>query len=149
MDEGDNQVHEDINTYGWHVVKVFDPTSELPNFAYSIGAYHSYQQPEIIMFGLDLDDLHTIINDIVGAMKSGKPIITNNPYEEFLDGYACIFRPVIHKHYDGHFGYALWCYKDSDFPALQCFWPDRNGLYPWEPNCNPAVAQLQPLLYQE
>lgn len=149
MDEGDKQVHEDINTYGWHVVKVFDPNGELPNFAYSIGAYHSYQQPEVIMFGLDLDDLHAIINDIVGAMKSGKTITTNKPYEEFLDGYACTFRPVINKHYDEHFGYALWYYKNSDFPALQCFWPDRNGLYPWDRNCNPAVTQLQPLLYQE
>ena len=37
MDNADKKLLDDINTHGWHVLKVFDEAGQLPDFAYSIG----------------------------------------------------------------------------------------------------------------
>ncbi len=147
MDKGDKQLLDDIATYGWHVLKVFDENNKLPDFAYSVGAYHSFQQPEIILFGLDPDEMHIIINDIVQSLKEGKKIKINQPYTEYFANCNCIFRRVRKAHYDEYFGYGQWFYKNKNFPVLQCFWPDRNGKYAWERNCLKAVKERQPLLF--
>jgi hypothetical protein len=149
MDEGDKKLLDDIKTYGWHILKVFDENGEMPDFAYSVGAYHSFNQPEIILCGLELDDMHKIINEVVEAMKAGKQILADTPYPDFLDGYDCVFRPVKKSHYEEYLGYANWFYKGEDFPALQCFWPDRNGHYPWEENFAQGLIDFQPRLYED
>jgi hypothetical protein len=149
MDKGDKKLLEDIKTHGWHVLKVFDENGALPNFAYSVGAYHSFNQPEIILFGLGLDDMHEILNEVVEAMKAGKRILPDKGYSDFLDGYDCVFRSVKRSRYEEYLGYANWFYKGRDFPALQLFWPDRNGYYPWEEGFSKTLIDLQPLLYQD
>ena len=147
MDKKDKKIQDVIKTVGWYVFKVFDEKGQLPDFAYSVGAFYSYQQPEIIIYGLDLDDMHNIINDIVGAMKDGKKIRVNKPYDDFLVNYDCLFRRVRKKHYREHFGYGRWFYQGNNFPALQCFWPDANGVYPWQEGCAQYVIDCQPLLF--
>jgi len=41
-----------------------------------------------------------------------------------------------------------WFYESDDFPVGQCFWPGKNGYYPWEEACPPSIVELQPLLYE-
>jgi hypothetical protein len=31
---------------------------------------------------------------------------------------------------------------------LQCFWPDKSGKFPWEPECAQWAIDAQPLLYK-
>ena len=45
-------------------------------------------------------------------------------------------------------GNAAWFYRSPDFPVLQCFWPDAQGRFPWDPACDPDWRQDQPLLYE-
>ena len=51
QDDDERRVIEDVQQYGWHIVGV-DDDQEGPGFAYSIGLYHTLNQPEIIVFGL-------------------------------------------------------------------------------------------------
>jgi hypothetical protein len=37
-------------------------------------------------------------------------------------------------------------YRSALPPLLQICWADSDGLMPWEPECDPAVRDLQPLL---
>jgi hypothetical protein len=49
----DAKVLSDIERVGWHVMKVFArPNEKGPEWAFSIGLFHTYQHPEIIIFGL-------------------------------------------------------------------------------------------------
>ena len=93
--------------------------------------------------------MHTIINDIVEAMKAGKTLIPDKPYSDFFGGCDCMFRPVKKKHYGEYLGYGEWFYKGEDFPALQCFWPDKEGRYPWEKRFVEDLIEFQPLLYED
>jgi hypothetical protein len=34
-----------------------------------------------------------------------------------------------------------------DYPALQCIWPDKKSLYPWESGFNSKWQSAQPLLF--
>jgi len=61
----DQKFLSQIETYGWNVTTVFKKEGETgPEWAFSAGLFHSYQHPEIAMFGLDLDIMHKIVNDI-------------------------------------------------------------------------------------
>jgi uncharacterized protein DUF4262 len=43
--------------------------------------------------------------------------------------------------------YALWFYEDDPFPLMQCFWPDKEGRFPWDDGCDDYVRNAQPLLF--
>ncbi|MBC7933684.1 MAG: DUF4262 domain-containing protein [Rubrivivax sp.] len=71
MDASDKKLLSDIKTYGWHILKI-TPDEESPGFAFSVGLFHSYSHPEIVMFGLNLDTLHEFIN--LGSRVAKLPI---------------------------------------------------------------------------
>jgi hypothetical protein len=46
----DEKLREDVDNYGWHVMGVLD-TADIPAWAYSVGLYHSFGHPEILIMG--------------------------------------------------------------------------------------------------
>ncbi|MBI4854015.1 MAG: DUF4262 domain-containing protein [Acidobacteria bacterium] len=147
MKKTDQRLVDDVKKYGCHIVKVFDNKGELPDFAYSVGVFHSFRQPEIVVFGLDLNLMQDLINNIVRTVKSGTAIVVDKPYAGFLCDYNCVFRLVDKQHYSELFGYAQWFYKSDDFPVLQCFWPDKKHFFPWQEGFSQPLLRLQPFLF--
>jgi len=49
--DSDRKLLADVQGHGWHVIGV-ETDEEEPGFAYSIGLYHTFRHPEIIVFGL-------------------------------------------------------------------------------------------------
>jgi len=145
----DQKFLSNIETHGWVVTKVFGSEGETgPEFAYSAGLFHVYKHPEIIIFGLDLDIMHKIINNIGNAVKSGTQFESGNEYQHIFAKCGCQFRLVEPAWYKDYLGWAIWFYEGSKFPVLQCFWPDREGRYPWDPGCASGVVELQPFLFK-
>jgi hypothetical protein len=144
----DQKFLSNIEGHGWVVTKVFRSRGEEgPEFAYSTGLFHGYQHPEIIIFGLDLDTMHRIINNVGDAVKSGTHFESGNEYHSIFARCGCQFRAVSSEYYKPYLGWSIWFYESYEFPALQCFWPDRDGHYPWDFKCSPGVRELQPLLF--
>jgi hypothetical protein len=77
VDDGDRKLLADVKQVGWHVIKVAGD-DEGPAFAYSIGLFHSFQHPEIVTFGLDVTDMHRMINAIGEAVR-GNGTFTDGP----------------------------------------------------------------------
>ena len=125
---------ESIEEHGWHGVLVPDD-AEGPGFAYSIG-----QEPEILVFGLEPEVMHAVLNACAEATEI-KPDV---PLSGFLPGFSVVFRAVDKAHYPAYLGYAMWYHEGSDFPALQCVWPDDAGKFPWEPAFQKELRPLQP-----
>jgi hypothetical protein len=144
----DAKVLADVKRYGWHVVKILDK-DQSPGWAFSIGIYKNFGHPEIILFGLDSELMHLVINTIGDEIKAGRKFDVEGRYYDLIDTYACTFMPVQHAWYDAFLGYANWFYDGTDYPVLQCFWPDRDHRYPWEPKFNPHWLWAQPLLFHE
>ena len=119
-----------------------------PEWSFSTGLFHSYQHPEIVIVGLELDNMQKIVNTIGSQIKNGAKYEPGNEYHDIFARCGCQFRPVDTGHYRDYLGWAIWFYNGEPFPVLQCFWPDLQGHYPWDPDCSPGVVALQPLLFK-
>jgi hypothetical protein len=145
----DVKVLNDIREFGWHTVGVF-PRDEVSDlfWAFTIGLHLSFRHPEVILSGLPLDRCMSVVNEVGTAVKRGATYEQDCEYSDILqEPYRCAFRRVATQRYKDYVGYALWFYECSDFPLLQCFWPDREGRFPWDEGCNAFVKGNQPLLY--
>jgi hypothetical protein len=123
-----------------------DEDDEGPAFAYSIGLFKSFGHPEVIVFGLDVDLMHRMINLIGEEVRQGRRFADGDSASGILEGYDVRFLNVASRHYYEHFGYARWFYNGDDFPVLQCHWPDKKGRFPTDPGFAKALRSRQPLL---
>lgn len=144
----DEKLLADVADYGWHVLKIFGKDAT-PGWAFSIGLYKNFNHPEIVVFGLNDDFMHSLINSIGEDVRSGKRFVIDDLYPDLIEAYSCTFKPVNQVWYDHFLGYANWFYKGQNYPVLQCIWPDKNDRFPWAPNFNPNWMWAQPLLFNE
>ncbi len=145
--EHDERCLSDIREHGWHVAKV-PAVGDTPAWCFTIGLHRNYGHPEVITFGLPLNTGHAVLNIAGRGAKAGSRFNCDAPYDDFLDGYDCMFRSVEAKWHRWFAGYAMWFYGGSDFPLLQLFWPDREHTFPWDPSAENWLQSSQPLLYE-
>jgi len=145
----DAKVLQDIQRVGWHATGVFASEGEEgPEWAFSIGLFHSFGHPEIIVMGLPLERCMDVVNVVGEQVQRGHRYDSQHLYADILDDpYKCAFREVNPRHYREYVGYALWFYEDDPFPLMQCFWPDKDNRLPLEDGCNEYVKTVQPLLF--
>jgi hypothetical protein len=147
-DREEQQIIADVERVGWHLVGV-EAQDAKPGFVYSVGLYHTFQQPEIVLFGLDrCAVMFDVINNIAEAIRQGASVDDWYESREILPGKTCMFRSFEREVYAEYLGDALWFYEGLDFPALQCVWPDDGGCYPWESECAVDQSARQPVFTQ-
>lgn len=149
-DEYDRKLLADIESHGWHLVGICDESGEEVAYVFSVGLQHTFGQPEICLFGLsDFSVMGRIINHIGELMREGQPFEDWLASEDVLEGAVCVFRQVPKEHYQEYFGYCRWYYEGDEFRMLQCVWPDRNGKFPWDTDCDADLIASQCLLATE
>lgn len=144
MNTVDKKMLRDIERYGWHVLKVTED-SEGPAFAFTIGLYHSFKHPEVLMIGLDLDFMHSILNNIGDDVRKRLRYEEGQTYPEIVENYDCSFQKIERQFYTDYLGTAMYFYNPESFPALQCVYPDKEGRYPWHKGCSKAFREQQPV----
>lgn len=144
MDEHEAQTLADIDRFGWSVLRVSNDKG--PDFAYSVGMFRTLSHPEILLFGLPLDTMHRLINDVGASVRAGARYSAGQVTDEFLEGYDVTFRAIPEFQYPGHLGWANWLYGGTAFPALQMIYPDRDRRWPWEDSVAHAFRDGQPIL---
>ena len=150
LNAADQKTVDDVAKYGWHGVHV--PTdNEGPGFSFSVGFWETLSAPELILFGLDRPIMHDVLWGVFRAMKNGRVPAEGAKWPDILDGFDCVFRAVHPSQVREYLGMAIW-YKrfrkrSDDLSAIQLFWPDQQGQFPWDAGCNAKVSELQPLLY--
>ncbi len=148
MAERLTRIQTDIDRYDWHVILV--PEDEIgPSFAYSIGLYQTFRHPEVIVFGLDLANLHSAVNQIGSEIRKGVRFGEGDGSDEVFEGVSVRFRLVSTDFYDEYLGQAIRYYAGNGFPCLQCFWPDGEGSFPWDSDYRFNVDSPQPQLQQQ
>jgi hypothetical protein len=148
-DEQEEFIRHHVKETGWAVqlVENDDADEGLPEFAYTIGLYQNYQQPEIIVFGVELATMHEILNVCGEKVQAGETLALGSPVAEVLKGYEVRFRAVrARTSYDEHLGYAIWFYDGREFPVVQLLWPDKAGRFPDDPASTAEFRKFQPLL---
>jgi hypothetical protein len=145
MSKADQKLLSDIEEYGWHIVNVLED-EEGPPYSFSIGLYHTFRHPEVIIIGLDPDLMQNMINWIGADIRGGKSFEIGKEYADLIEGFNCTFMVVQKKYYSEYLGYAMWFYKGDGFPVIQCVWPTTKGKFPWEKGYPKDLVKWQQLL---
>ncbi len=140
-------MRHDIDHHGWHLVLV-PPEDPAPGWAHTVGFGETLDHPELIVFGIDLQLLANLLNHLGEAIRRGRRFEAGRDETGLIEGNPLAFRDVAMRWRAPFLGNASWHYRREDFPVLQCFWPDPNGAFPWQPECDPDWRQDQPLLYE-
>lgn len=145
LEPSDRRSLEKIRDFGWIVVLVPED-EEGPNFAFSVGLYHTFNHPELLITGQKIETMHGIINHVGEQIREGEVFLPNRVYSELLEGYNTAVLTIEKTFFRDYLGAAMWFYERKEFPALQLVWPSRNQLFPWSEGVASDFAGAQPLL---
>jgi hypothetical protein len=145
----EEEIAEVVRQYGWYAANISDGQ---PPFIYSIGLMQTVNHPEFIMFGLEADNAHALFSQLVRDIRGGQSYAEPGLYTVGIgdDEHRVGFRrvhPTQHELYLGFaMGYCRYIGRIGELEAVQAFWPDRAGKFPFEVGCDLEVYQLQPRL---
>jgi hypothetical protein len=147
-DASDLRLIKNVIECGCHIIAVEKEVGH-PQFAYSIGLYLNYLQPEIMIVEMDHSAAGRAINRIVAHLKNGGTLKCGAPYEGFHDSAPVVFRELQMAHHTDELGFAIWFYcsrsRGLTFPVYQAMWPDRSGRFPTDDQCDARVIYAQTL----
>ena len=152
--EYEQQILENVATYGCHVTMVFDPDGDEPGFAYSAGFAETVDQPEVIVFGLPNETMHFMVNETLRQCRDGFRLKDWVEIDGLLEGHRCIARAVNPSFIIGdYFNSAMWLRRrltgEQMTEAMQIVWPGAvDGLFPWDSGSSDIVREYQPALYE-
>ena len=142
------RIRDDVAEYGWHATAV-GAGPDTPAFMYTTGLGASCSHPEVIVFGLDAKVCHRLLTDAVDDIRSGQSYASPGIYEQLL-AVPIAVRVVHPSQHCVYFADTLEFYRqtgsEEGFAAIQLFWPDRDGTFPFEAACDPGVFAAQPRL---
>src|SRR4051812_17426834 len=101
---------ENIEKFGWHVMLITEE-KDTPGWAFSVGLYHTFKRPEIVIFGLPKDRMHAFINVIGEDVRAGRVYRSGLADTELIPGYTTMFQTVEKIWYGPFLGYATWFYE--------------------------------------
>ncbi|QZD90132.1 DUF4262 domain-containing protein [Qipengyuania aurantiaca] len=153
LNEFEQGILDNIEKSGCQVNTIFDPDGDEPTFSYSIGFPKTVGQPEVIIFGLRNEVMHSMINALLGKCRQGLKLRDGLVIDDLLDGYNCVARVVVSDYLvDEYFASAIWYEKyrtgGEMEEAYQIVWPGvQQRLFPWDEGCDQIVIDSQPALY--
>lgn len=132
-------IKANIEKHGWQFQFVFDEKGVNPDFSYTIGFEETFGHPEIMIFGLKRETMHTVLGDLAHDIKNGRIFKPNIKTSDVISGeFEVLFRPLKDECYPEYAGIAFR-YYDKPFRLLVMFWPDKNNVLPTEKNCELTV----------
>jgi len=144
-DKSEQKLVDNVAEHGWHCIHIL-AEGEHVAYSFTVGLFHSYGYPELIIFGLPRDVAHDILTIAADAAQSGAPVDVTRPSDAFLKNGHCKFAKVPASAYREHVGSALWYYEKKPFPLYQIVWPSKTGHFPWDPDVSDAFREAQPVI---
>lgn len=142
----DQEIFEIVRDHGWYAASIEDDT---PPFLYTIGLMKTWRHPEFIILGLDRDIAYEIVAALVLEIDNGRSfqISTRVFLEQFDEPLEIEIRPVHPSHHTRYLGFAMGFMRVigriGELDAMQVFWPDANGKFPFDSGCDEKVRHLQ------
>lgn len=159
-DELDRQVIEAVVRYGWYVILVSEedgccshlddhgPSPERhgeaqPGFAYTVGLGHRAGHPELLMSGLDHRVMHRALNDVAQRIMCGRRLAPGEALEDVLAGVPVAVEQVSDAALGETVTWSGWFHRRTP-EALAIVWPDRNGVFDWQPGAPASLRERHP-----
>ncbi len=144
----ERKILADVEEHGLHIVHVPED-DEGPGFSFTIGLWHSFEQPEVIVFGLPSETAHELLNAIADDASDGKRFLADSKHDGLLVDYPVRFLEVPKGAYGEYLGFARWAYLGDEFPCVQFVWPDKQGRWPWDAGTRDGFRESQPVLAKQ
>lgn len=161
-DEWDRRTIDTVLAHGWQVVLVAedsgctccdDPdhhdhadqgdTETGPAFAYTVGLRHRVGHPELLMSGLDHRVMHRALNRVAQRVLSGRRLAPGDVMEDVLAGVPVAVEQVTETALRETVTWSGWFHRRKP-EALAIVWPDRSGVFAWQPGGAAVLDELQP-----
>jgi hypothetical protein len=158
-DESDRRTIDTVLEHGWQVILVAadadcsDPTHHDhsaddhgepgPSFAYTVGLGHRFGHPELLMSGLDHRVMHRALNDLARRIMNGRRLAPGDALEDVLAGVPVAIEKVAEEGLRETVTWSGWFHR-REAEALAIVWPDRNGVFGWQPGAPGTLDELQP-----
>ncbi len=145
----EQKIAADVERVGWSAISISDVS---PSFVYTVGLMFSLGHPELIVFGL-ADEGYNVLGAMVEDIRGGRSFASPGTYHGVLAQGSISTRPVHPSQHDPYLGYAMGYCRErgrlGELEAVQVFWPDRAGRFPFDRDCDEAVWAAQPRLDQQ
>jgi hypothetical protein len=145
----DDEFAEDVRNYGWSLANISD---HKPPFQYTIGLMETCRHPEFVLFGLDGTHAHALFSALIRDIRVGKSYAAPGAYAVNVGGddHQIGFRRVHPTQHALYLGFAMGFLTNigriGELEAMQAFWPDGAGKFPFDVGCELAVHDAQPRL---
>jgi hypothetical protein len=140
----DDEIARALAKDGWRAIG----SNTSPPYVYTCGLMTTFGHPELIMFGLKGDERFAILDAMVNGLQSGRSFAKPGKYDSVTDMWPIAVRKVHPIQHEFYFDYAMeHCrHRSCGLEAMQVFWPDDHGRYPFDVGCDRAVYESQPRL---
>src|SRR5690348_10506055 len=135
----DEEFAEDVRAYGWSMASIFD---HKPPFQYTVGLMETVHHPELIIFGLEPDNGHALFTGLVRDIRAGRSFSEPSVHTVNVGGgeHRAGFRRVHPTQHPLYLGFAMGFLRNigriGEVEAMQAFWPDEAGKFPFELACD-------------
>jgi hypothetical protein len=133
-------LREAVEANGWQTV-MFPP--KRPIWAFTVGLTQSFNQPEVVVFGLPPEVMHEMVELLAQAAASGETFRHGFRTDAVLETFTCELRTVDPAWHAFLLGPVKHFYADEPPTMLQCMWPDKQGKLPHEEGYDVAYKQRQ------
>lgn len=127
-----NQISEDWATYGWTILLTY---YEERIYAHTLGLPIHFQHPDFEVYGLSEELTITFLNALAIEVRNGNQYSSHSSITTFVENYKLLL--VVNP--QNPLGTPLTNGR------LRLIWPDAQGRYPWEPECE-QECKMQSLL---
>ncbi len=158
-DELDRRTIEAVLEHGWQVISVAgdaacshpdhhdhtpdDEGDSGPPFAYTLGLGHRAGHPELLMSGLDRRVMHHALNNIARRVLAGRRLAAGDVLEDVLASVPVAIEQVTDAALLETVTWSGWFHRRKP-EALAVVWPDRRGVFAWQPGAPELLDELQP-----
>jgi len=139
------QLQNLIDEHGWAVHAVEGTSQGRPQFAHTVGFQDAFDHPEVVVYGLPERLSGRILNGLGELIRQGNAPRVETRTPDVISNYDVVFIPVTDPAADDDLIILGAMWEGRQNRAVQLVWPDSDGHFPWNPECDPATAQNQPV----
>ncbi len=147
--EYEKKLVERIENGGWQVTSIFDNDDGGVPFAYSIGIFQNFGQPELLMIGPDSNSAARYVNRYGALIKEkSETYSAGNFYSGIMDELDICMIDANDEAKEEFTLSCNWFYKSRNYPLMQCIWPSIKGFWPWDAHAWEDYKNRQPVYGQ-
>jgi hypothetical protein len=132
-----------VREHGWSVLRVGGRVE----FAHTLGLWHTFRRPELVMFGLAGQDMQRWLNACVRYGREHGWPGEGVAFTGVIEMSQTQLRTVDTGWHPPLFGTAARYYQGGPVPFAQLVWPDAAGLWPWDRDASVGVRTRQALAW--